>query len=222
MRTPASFYQDPDSFATTLSALMFDQFGPDWLTWDPSVRTDTLEAVYGIRVPETVADKLSAVATLLGTNMFSRDLQAFVAICNAFCGEKVSQNAFFPADLDNCLWGVSEAQLLYGRELQREGFAPEIAAYIGMLLAEKNMTPPDNMTWAIYPAGYVAPSPESFANTADYSSYLQRRGRAEREVVDATVARFELLAAQLRLLPIKVNSEGVAQAVEKLIEGMRK
>jgi len=222
MRTAASYFQDPATFATVLAALMVDKFDSKWMEWEPETRSDTIHEIYGFVPPETVCDKLSSVATLLTTNQFNTNLQAFIPMCNALCSETVDPDAFFPADLDNVVWGVSEAQLLYGSDLLREGYSEEIKRYVGALLAEKSMyAAPTNISWATFPPDYRPPTVDMFAENAEYTAFLGRQTEEKNELMMKTVHRFEALAKQLKELPIKGMNMQVVTAIEDMVKGLR-
>ncbi len=84
-------------------------------------------------------DRLMSGIALLKSNAFFVDVQAFMDICNALNFGVVMSNTWIPADLDDVLWGVTEARMLLGDEFNEDDFSHDVKRYVGVLLQEEGI-----------------------------------------------------------------------------------
>lgn len=200
-RELAMLAADPDSFATTLIAIVLKLYGTDALAWAPETIELELQDDLHVDVPTENMDKIVAAIALLTTDDFYGRLPRFVQLCNVLAGADFSAD-FDKADAAECAWGLTEASLLSPPD-NDEPFSAEIRNYLGAVLAEEGIEdPPDLLRLAIKPSlqgdiavdGIDTESPELFA--AGYRARGDRKKEIE-EMLEENV--HELLGQLARL-----------------------
>jgi hypothetical protein len=66
-------------------------------------------------------------------------VNAFTAICNSLNRGVVMSDSWVPADLDDVLWGVTEALFLLGDDYNVEDYSHNVKRYVGVLLQQKGI-----------------------------------------------------------------------------------
>jgi len=137
MRNTADWLTDPTTFTTSILALLADHFGGmEFVNWDPLTVNLQISDDFHITPPQFLLDRVNAGSSIFTSPLFHRSLEAFSQICNVLNFGVVSSKVMVPADLDDVLWGVTEAMLLEGDMFKEEGFSHNIARYVGVLLME--------------------------------------------------------------------------------------
>ena len=123
---------DPETYATTLLAMVADLYGTELFQWHPTTIRLQLSQDIG-PVDKQALDKLMAGISLVTSNEFYRRLPYFVQVCNILSGDDFDPTLFDPADVMECAWGVTEATLISPVE---DGERPddEIVAYVRQML----------------------------------------------------------------------------------------
>lgn len=153
MRSVQDWLQDSTTFTTSILALLADYYGDlEFLNWDPLMLNLQLTEDFHIQPQQFLLDRVNAGSVLLVNGLFHRSLETFNQICNVFNFGVVSSEVMLPADLDDALWGVTEAMLLEGPEqFQEEDFSHDIRRYVGVLLSEAGIRqPPSVLRFAEY------------------------------------------------------------------------
>lgn len=156
-----------DSYATTLLAILIDEFGTKPLydpdpeiegPWDPTTIAMELEETFDVTLPRQNFDRLMAAIRILTTDEFYHSLPDFIWYCNILSGDTMEPGLWDPAEADEIAWGITEALLLDAPE-SPEPFAPQIRQYIGAVMDMQGIVnPPDVLKIAIRgknPAGIV-------------------------------------------------------------------
>lgn len=189
-QTPESvrkILMDRDSFTTTLTTLLVDIYGTEYLTWEPTTILMELQDDYRAVLPQIVFDRIIVGTHLLTSNGFYKSCPTFVEQCNVLAGYTVDGSVMLPDSLA-CGWGITEALLLAPpEEDDEEPFTDEIRAYIGQVLTNDGIvTPPDILKIAILQDNsevdfsddadmFAAVKAVDAAKTAEIT-YLLRRG----------------------------------------------
>lgn len=118
--------------------------------------TIRLELQDELRLPQIDEDnfaKLMSALAIATTDLFHRNLPAFIEICNVFSGTPPNVDVFDPADVHEMAWAVAESQLIAPPDEPGEGeFSAEIRAYMGeMLRIEGWLTKPKILGMAVMP-----------------------------------------------------------------------
>jgi len=180
----SAYLKMPTHYALPLAAFMLDHYGTEWMQWDPAVLRDEMEMEFGQGIDEHVFEKIQTASTILGTNGFQTLLEVFVPVSILLNRDNVITDEFVPASVEDVAWGVTEASLI-DPETPTEGYAPDIAAYVGLILSLQGfLAPPPPLNFAIMPEGPIADSAEqSIGPEGDAMSMrlAYDRGEAVRE-----------------------------------------
>lgn len=135
---------DPHVTATTVLTLAADVLGPKVLQWDPETVSMEMEAAFGV-VPRGTYNKLMAAIELVTTDVFYRNVDDFIRLCNTLYNGTFDPREFDPADAAELSWGITEALLIWPPDHDDERpFADDILGYIGHAIREEGiMQPPD-------------------------------------------------------------------------------
>ena len=136
MREPRDWLKDPTLYTTSAIVLLSDEFGTEFMSWDPITTGMELENTYGFEPSSELQDRIQAGCTLFTSNLFHLSLETFAPVCNALNFGTVTSSSFLPPDLDDVLWGVTEARLLLGEVYDEQDFSHNIARYVGTLLSQ--------------------------------------------------------------------------------------
>lgn len=210
-----------ESFATPLLLIVLDMYGPDALTWTPETIRIELEEDLGIKIPKVTLDKIMAAVTIVTTNYFFKDVTRFIELCNVLSGDDFQPDEFDPADVQEVLWGITEASLLWppDGEGQEDSFSPEIKEYLAQVLKETGVLKPFNVLRLAFDGDQStrvnadwADDPEMY--TAIYESQQQRQDEMEREHYE----NLRALRQQLQILQLENGTiDQVVQSLDQLL-----
>ena len=206
--TKADAFRNPELFATCALAMLIDDFGSEVAQWEPETLVLNMKDSYGFEPSQGLSDRINAVSSLFTNDMFLVDLQTFMQICNALNFGVVSSETLIPPDIDDVLWGCTEAYMNIPDEIKEHGFSHDIARYVGVLLADAGMLkPPSVVAWAEYPeeetdrlAGGVGMDPID-------NAFWDRQVGEQAELEKMTTDRTQALMAQMNDLPIDNRSK---------------
>jgi len=215
--TVAKWLTYPGTTATALSALMLDEYGTDFLNWDPdTIRMQTKEA-YNLDLPRLALDKLMAFRMALTTNLFYTSPAAFIQIGNALNGSEADFDGYDPLDADEAAWAVTEVTLNDPPgENEGERFSPAVAKFVGITLDNAGIiTPPASLRFAIQPVS-INPMEDDPIIYAGLFSLSQQRINAVTQYVRNQLVT---LIAQVDQLPLEHRNDqawrAFAQRVQK-------
>jgi len=207
VRTASEILQAPDTFASTALALLVDEFGTECLEWDPATLELEIRDLYRFQPDTELLDMVNAAASLHASNLFQLSLETFAAICNALNRNVVTSEMFLPPDLDDVLWGVTEAKILLGDIYDETKFSHNISRFVGALLSSEGVRkPPALLAFAEYPEDFsenedaLADDPEAF------ELYWQSQSGDMEEMEAANAAKIRMLFKQLADTPLKNGS----------------
>lgn len=207
----AKVLADENSFATTLTVLLVDTYGTEYTEWDPATVGTSVKQDFGVAITEGIADRIQAGATLLTTDLFFRQLEAYIPTCNALFMLPVLPDTFLPAPLEACAWGCVEARFLLG-DLYEASFSGHIPEYVGKLLDNHGIWfAPEMLAFAEYPSeGRIddpLPGPEDLQ-----AIQLQLQSEKKTALEQEARERFQVLVGQLQALPLQNASAEVLKA----------
>lgn len=193
-----------DLYATSAAVLMTSEHGAEWLNWDPTTINLEFSRSF-VEVTPILSNKLNAVATLLASDLFHGSVETFCAICNAFNSSALDGAQFIPADMDDVLWGATEASLLEGVTYRDRDFSHGIELYTGVLLSEKGIyTPPSILSWAKYPTETTNNVSTAFSGSdVEYAAFRATQEQIKKDLEIACLGKTQSLFLQLKTLPIK-------------------
>ena len=197
-----------------------DEFGTEMFEWDPITLSLEIRDTYGFEPSMDLQDKVQAVSALLTSNLFFLSLEAFSTVCDAFNFGAVTSEIFVPADLDDVLWGVTEAKILLGEDYTPDGFSHNIARFVGVLLSQEGISdPPKMLAFAEYDETQASRIHDiSTSDPVMYKAYFDDQQSYVNELDLVNKNKLVALLDQLSNLPLKNGSTGFAQ---QALENMR-
>jgi len=195
---------DPSVYGTTLVAWLVECYGSEALQWRPLTVRLELQRDWAVTLSDAAAAKLTAARRLLLDEAFYDDPTVFAATCHFLAGN-APMAGYRPGEPEEYAWGVAEALVLAPPDDLQHAFAPAIARYVGMVLAEHGFAaPPPVLSFALLPT-----SAPSLTGAAAARQEELRQG-LERHVRDG----LQTLLSQLRRLPFQ---EGNTQELESRV-----
>lgn len=209
-------FLNPELFATSVAALMLDNFGTDYLTWEPETVEMELLSI-GVEPTEALMDKIMAVSVLLTTNSFHTSFQAWNNLCQTFNFDKTTGDLFTPASLDDAIWGCMEARMLEGPdEYDPQGFTEDIAIYVGTMLGDLGINkPPSILQFAIQDEKELERRDMVLAaDETSFKSYWEMQKTTADELEKYAVDRAKELLRQLKTLPLKNADNEIIKSIQ--------
>lgn len=219
-KTVQDYFTDEQTYVTPLMAILFDEYGGDFLEWDPATLALEIKDDFKVELTQSVQDKIQSGVTLLATNAFFANFEGFTAICNALSFDLVDSEMFMPPTLEEVSWAIIEAQLLLGKEeFENNPFIEDIARFTGFLLSEEGIyMPPAFLKFAIYPDGVLENTAGAFTNDPlMFDVYTEKQNRLKDELELYVQTRLMALLIQLRQLPLKDIDKKI---VERMLAGV--
>ncbi len=214
---------DEDTFGTTMLVLAAELLPGDFLQWHPQTILAELERIGGVDIPQINFDRLMAAITIVTTDLFWRDEDKFVKLCNVLSGTPLDPDVFDPADSIECAWGINEALLLDPPDdSDPEPFSDEIRHYVGHVLKEEGyVSPPDVLKIAL-DADFSEHVRYNFGDDPELSAgiFSMQQGKAQ-ELEDVVKGELKDLFQQLENLPLQEGSTAdlkkrIAQTLKRL------
>ncbi len=138
--------QDPFVTASVLAVICNDLLTEDFLTYEVETVVDSLQAMLGVIIPEVNVDKIQAIQTIYTSNLFYMQIPAFVAVVDALSGDGVDFDYADMPHVEDVAWAVVEVLMNVPDEDFENLFAPDVAEFIKILLAEEGFhTPPPSL-----------------------------------------------------------------------------
>jgi hypothetical protein len=214
MRSAREWLEDDTTYATCILALLIDEFGMEFVEWDPATVFMEINREFGFEPSEGLQDRIHAASSLFASNLFHLSLETFSPVCDALSMGLSSSELFMPADLDSVLWGVTEAKLLEGDMFDETPFSHNIARYVGALLDQEGISkPPSVLAFAEYPDGQQEQEQEAFMDDPElFNAYWDNQSTKQEELELQNKRQVLELMQQLRELPIKGAQRNVIEA----------
>jgi hypothetical protein len=159
----------------------------------------------GVQPSADLLDRIQAGSSLFTSNLFFLSLEAFSPICNALNFGPVTAQVLIPADLDDVLWGITEARMLVGTQ---DKFSHNIARYVGVLLQQEGIVkPPSVLSFAEYdPQGAINTQDAFLTDEVLYQVYWEEQQKQKDFLEELNKQKLLLLMQQLADLPL-VNGD---------------
>lgn len=212
MKSAAQWLNDPEIYATSAMAILIEEFGTEFLEWEPETIDIEIQKTFGFDPDTQLMDRLNAAIGLLTSNSFFLDPNAFMNTCNALNFGVVLSESWVPADLDDVLWGVTEAQLLLGDDYKADEYSHNVRRYVGVLLQEEGIGKIPRVLSFAEQDDAVEDTYDSFDGDAVMDQAFQDSQESDRANMEGDNAtKLQALQTQLMQLPIK----------SELLESMR-
>lgn len=209
-----------DVYGTTLLAIAVDTWGTECLEWHPGTLRMEFADQFGVDMNAANQSKLVAAIMVLTTDLFYRDVAAFVHLANCLCGDALDTTTFDPATVAECAWAITEALLLDPPEEGEEKFSEDVRAYLAHALkAEGFVTPPDVLKIAL-DADFSAQVTYEHSDDPELFSAIHKRQQDKTsEVEDLIRDNLIELVGQLKMLPLRHgNTKDLEERAAKLVK----
>lgn len=144
-----SLLKDKSTPASTLFAVCYLEYGPEFLDWDPQLLRLELLEDFGVELSDGQSDKLQAAVIIVSTDQFENDWHSFNNCIHALNGEPFEHDVFYPIDAEQIASAMPEVEMLRNNFLG-EGFvfSDEVNCYVGFVLSEYGLfnAPPEFST----------------------------------------------------------------------------
>jgi len=202
--------EDPAAKASVLLIVLLDGFGgTEFFDWETRTMREEAHALWQADIPATNWDKIGAVLTVLTTDLFCKDLPAFINVCNSLAGGGADFQSYDPATVEEMALAIGETSLLN----PLPPFAYEILTYMNAELSEEGFHRPPRIL-APFVKGLQAPEQveEVIAMDAlDVKAFWDGQGEKAAAVDQAVKESLTEIIQQLARTPLqnaKVGSAG--------------
>lgn len=212
--------------ATALFCIMMDEFGTEFLDWEPETLEQEVEGRWKTRLPTVNRDKIWALATVLTTNLFYQSLEAFTHICNALNGSEADFENYDPADVAEMCWALAEVTMLNPPE-ESEGdvFNQEILTYMEERLKYEGFqkVPKILGKYVSLPANEEAVNQVLTQDSIDFNAHWDSQQRKLLEIDRFVSDRLAAMVMLIAELPLQsADPQGVADLKERASRALAK
>lgn len=207
----AKHWANPQTFGTSLLALLIDEFGTEALQWEPETLRLQIKDTYDVTLPQASMDRLMAIITALTTDLFYQSVESFSHIANALSGSGTDFYKWDPVESEEAAWAITE--VLMNDPVHPEGdpgdrFSDEVRRYLGVILqSEGIVTPPDILSIADRGSGAQGPDETFSDDPALYSAFYKLSQRKAADIVDYVRGNVHGLVKQLNQLPLQERDQ---------------
>jgi hypothetical protein len=203
----AKYWEYPGSFATTLLAMLIDDYSTDAMSWEPETIRLQIKDTYDVEIPQVNMDKLLGLVSALTTNLFYTSVDTFVPVSNALNDSEVNFLVFDPVEPDEAAWAITEVMLNDPPSKTRPlatRFSEPVRKYIGVSLEIANIdTPPDVLKIAIRPTA-LKTTEQTFADDPIlFAAGYKRSQKQAEEIIQYMRNRAAGLLGQLTTVPLQ-------------------
>lgn len=118
-------FTDPRIAASKLGSILIDRYGEEWLSWDPETIWQTITQDFSTAIHPVNKEKINAAKTLLMTDDFWIEWQAFEKVVKAFNNFIPSFHMMEGASPAEMAWAVEQAKII-----RVFPYSQEVIAYI--------------------------------------------------------------------------------------------
>lgn len=213
-RQAADILVDPNAFASVLVMVLVDEFGTEFFSWEPETLTLEIQDRWKVSLPEKNSDKVWALVLHLTTNEFTRNVDAFMHICNSLSGDGASFDTYeLPTATEIC-WGVTEC---FAFEPPEDAFSEDIKAFVveTLKLYGYHRVPKLLEKFVQMPVDAARIDETLTMDGIDYNAFWDSQMRRNIELDQSLVSRLTAMIRQLASVELK---EADPQAVHMLLE----
>lgn len=213
----AAFINNQDTTGAVLVLLLMDEFGTECFGWEAETLQIEIEGTWGVKIPDANFEKILAFLTVLTTNKFEQNLDAFIHICNALVGFGANFQQYDPATVTEMCKTLAEVTLIDPPDSGKYDFSLEIQQYIRQELNYEGYGQIPRMLKPYSAQTESGGSPESLPfDEFEAKSYYSRQAEKV-EILDLeTQAHLNKIFKDLETLPLRNADQ---EAKKKLIAG---
>lgn len=196
-------FENKESYATVLMALIIDNYTMEALEWDPITMRAELSEDFNINLPDINSDKISAMTGLLTTDTFYNDWLVFNNTCEVFDSDPFDARILDIITPEQMAWGIAEAALNEDPE-DMPKFAQEVLIFQGKVLEEHGITkvPPILKGAVMSPdAGFVG---DEFDEDPEMFLGIYEKQKSDMDYITEYVkSNLNELISQINLAPLQ-------------------
>ena len=195
--------ESPKTMAATLYLILTNQYGDDWLEWDPATIYMELRDDFNAEPAAEVMDRISSLLIAMNTGEFFSRFEAFSAIVHSLNTGAPSFTIFNPVEAEEIGWAVTELSLL--RDLLP--FDYSVRQYIKQALTADGYSPDDPPAVV----GHVLEAKDPSAN-------IIRDITTDRTLHEVQHNEFQAyIDEQLKDLAAQLNELGLGDQLDKML-----
>ena len=227
MQISGKLLADSEAFASTLFLICADEFGLEFIDWEPETIEAEINQAWKVRPPRINKDKIMALTTFLGTDAFYRNLEGFLPICHALNNVHPNFQVFEPATVNEIAWALVETHLLEPPdEKAGDKFDVEITSYMRLQLQQESFTKAPKILAPF--VGHLDENESDVNSTMepegiDYKAYWNDQTMKRLEIDNNLKVRLALMLQQMASLPLVHAQSGalkqLLQRSERLLAG---
>lgn len=212
-RQAADILVDPGAFASVLVMVLVDEFGTEFFDWEPETLSLEVLDKWKVSIPEKNRDKIWALVLHLTTNEFTRNVDAFMHICNSLSGDGANFETYELPTADEICWGITEC---FSFEPPEDEFSEEIKAFIleTLKLYGYHRVPKLLERFVQMPVDAANINDTLEMDGIDYNAFWDAQMRNNIELDQGLVVRLTTMIRQLASVELK---EADPQAVHTLL-----
>jgi len=207
-----SLLESKTTFATTLLALVIDNYGTEAFEWDNAILIDQLNSDFNAKMPHVNGEKIAALILCMTSNHFQQSWEVFSNVCQVLSNDESNFDHFSPADPEEMAWGRMEVMMNDNpdEKNQTHEFSGDVAAYVGTVLYQDGIfTAPKFLEFAILP--YKDPITDLETSMTDdlemFEAARQNQDSKRRAVEEYVAKRYNALMAELKNAPISHRAD---------------
>lgn len=218
----AALLKDKDAIGTALVTGLIDEFGTEWFTWEPDSLILNVQEEWKVELPVVNRDKIWALVTVLTTNNFYNNVQAFEHICNALSGSEADFENRDPANVSEIAWGITEATIV-DPPVEKDSsyeFSLDIVEYITKSLESEGFTKAPKILAKLVTLPEIDEAKLSLVtdNEIDFKAHWDDQSKKRLEVESWVAQRLTQLGKQLGGLQLKHADRQAIQNFRKQIQ----
>lgn len=214
IRKQGELLADPETKASVLLTIMFDGFGnTDFFSWEAETVREEAKRLWKTDLPQVNWDKLFAALTVLTTDAFQRDVNAFIQVCNSFTGSGADFNQYDPADVEEIARTIAEVSILSPQSVR--DFSDDVKTYITTQLSEEGFTHPPPILQEYAPSETNADYIEENLGLdgIDVKAYWDSQESKKEDINNLIRNDYKLILTQVSELPLL---HGLGGSIEDL------
>ena len=207
----AALLQNPETIGTLLLVGLLDEFGTEFLGWEPETLEREISQTWNVQVPARNRDKIWALVTELTTDTFYSSLDGFIHICNALSDHGADFQNFDPATVQEMCWALAEIHLINPPD-EKTRFNDEIVAYMKARLETESFQKAPQMLRPYVPDTATDAVEEPLAmDGIDYNGFWDKQQRDRLQIDEYVRNRLFALIQGLAALPLHHADAGHVQ-----------
>lgn len=194
------------SFGTTMLIAVIDEYGTEAISWDPEALRAQIDQDFSIRLPKSSMDRIMAAMTLMASDLFYVSIECFNNVCEALNFGPVDGSKFIPCELEDIIWGCTEARLLLGsEEYDNADWSHDVRRYTAMQLSLEGITrSPDILEFAEFNPEELDNKDTLLAQDQLLAGTYQNRQESELNTLNKEVIyKLQILLQQVASLKLK-------------------